>query len=186
MYDLWCHYAYIACTPFTNREVSRDITDSDRGLPELLPWPICLTFLPSFSGFWVGFGINEEKVIWYQLELRDNLLTFQLNASVIIRAKVLRFSSFMQKPTEKALKVYLHDRYGNFPWWRLKHSVELLACYFPSSSLYQITFFIDLDVLCMHCDITSHTSHLLRSYLCIYNILYSNRRVLFSINWQKL
>ena len=101
-------------TPFTNREVSCDITDHDRGLPELLPWPVHLTFLPSFSGFSVGFGINEEKVIWYQLELRDNLLTFQLNASVVIRAKVLRFSSFMQKPTEKALKVYLHDRYGNF------------------------------------------------------------------------
>ena len=26
------------------------------------------------------------------------------------------------------------------PWWRLEHSVKTLACYFPSSSWYQITF----------------------------------------------
>ena len=34
-------------TPFTNREVSRDITDSDRGLPELLPWPVLLPLYTS-------------------------------------------------------------------------------------------------------------------------------------------
>ena len=30
----------------------------------------------SFSGFSVGFCINEEKVICYQLSLESNLLTF--------------------------------------------------------------------------------------------------------------
>ena len=40
----------------------------------------------TFSGFSVGFRINEEKVISYQLELGNNLPTFPLNAPVVIRA----------------------------------------------------------------------------------------------------
>ena len=41
----------------------------------------------SFSGFSVGCWI-ERKVICYQLEVENNLPKFQLNAPVIIRAKV--------------------------------------------------------------------------------------------------
>ena len=36
-----------------------------------------------FSGFSVGFCVNEENVICYQLELENNLPTFQLNAPVV-------------------------------------------------------------------------------------------------------
>ena len=52
----------------------------------------------NFSGFSVGFCITN-------LSLENSLLTFRLNAPVIIRAKV---------------------------WWWLEHSVETSASYFPS------------------------------------------------------
>ena len=41
-------------------------------------------------------SLNEEKVICYQLELENNLLTFQLNAPVIIRAEVMTTEAFSQ------------------------------------------------------------------------------------------
>ena len=44
----------------------------------------------SFSGFSVGSCTNERKVICYQLGLENNLLTFRLNAPVVIRVKVRR------------------------------------------------------------------------------------------------
>jgi len=42
-----------------------------------------LIYVRAFSGFSVGSCINEEKVIFYQLELGNNLPTFRLNAPVV-------------------------------------------------------------------------------------------------------
>ena len=50
----------------------------------------CRVVVISFRDFSVGFCTNERKVIWYQLELGYNLLTFRLNAQVVKKAKVKR------------------------------------------------------------------------------------------------
>ena len=47
-------------------------------------------FTQTFSGFSVGFCINEEKLPVTNLSSENNSPTFRLNAPIVIRAKVKR------------------------------------------------------------------------------------------------
>ena len=72
--------------------------------------------------------LNEEKII---LSSESNLPMFRLNAPVVIGAKVKRFitfSSLMQKPTEKLLKVYLQAGQPMIVQFNHVHFLPVLKC----------------------------------------------------------
>ena len=79
---------------------------------------ILATYRNVFGGFSVGSCINVISVTDLSSE-NINLQRFRLNAPVVIRMAV------------ESISVYTASL---SPWWRLEHSVETSASYFPSSS----------------------------------------------------
>ena len=80
-------------------------------IPIMLIPALCKDVCVNFSGFSVGFCINEEKVISYQLELR----MFRLNAPFTLTTTIT---------CRHFDRILLSQDY----------SVEMSASYFPSSS----------------------------------------------------